>query len=97
MLNAKHSVAATIWGHGGVGKTATVQKICDELGLKTNRRFDYVIFTTAKDRFYNYLTGRIEESNERISSYEELIKSINQIIFKRPKFELDSINFQQQP
>lgn len=97
LLNSKHSVTATIWGHGGVGKTATVQKICNELGLKTNRRFDYVIFTTAKDRFYNYLTGTIEESNERISSYEELIKSINQIIINDPKFELSTIvNFQQQ-
>lgn len=97
LLNAKHSVTATIWGHGGVGKTATVQKICDELGLKTNRRFDYIVFTTAKDRFYNYLTGTIEESNERISSYEELIKAINQIILNDPKFELESIiNFQQQ-
>ncbi len=91
LFNTKHSVTATIWGHGGVGKTATVQKICDELGLNQNRKFDYIVFTTAKDRSYNYLTGKIEELNDRISSFEELIKSINQIIINKAVFEIEYI------
>ncbi len=96
LLKSKHSVTATVWGHGGVGKTATIQKICDELGAGNNRYFDYIIFTTAKDRFYNYLTGNIEELNERINSCEELIKSINQVIVNEPVLNIDNITgFQQ--
>lgn len=34
----KASVCATVWGHGGVGKTATIQSVCDDLanGEKRN-------------------------------------------------------------
>lgn len=96
LLNSKHSVTATIWGHGGVGKTATVQKICDDLSVFQERKYDYIVFTTAKDRSYNYLTGNIEEQNERISTFEELVIAINKVIHNNSKFDIESIiNFQQ--
>jgi len=31
LLANKSSVCATVWGHGGVGKTATVQSLCEDL------------------------------------------------------------------
>lgn len=77
----KSSVCATIWGHGGVGKTATVQSICEDLANDEHKKFDYITFLSAKDRRYNYYTGEIEEITDNISSFEELIKSLNLIIF----------------
>ncbi len=77
----KASVCATIWGHGGVGKTATVQSICEDLANDEYKKFDYITFLSAKDRRYNYYTGEIEEITDNISSLEELIKSLNLIIF----------------
>ncbi|WP_088340072.1 NB-ARC domain-containing protein [Robiginitalea sediminis] len=91
LSKGKHSVTATIWGHGGVGKTATIQKVCEELSKSSYRVFDYIVFTTAKDRFYNYLTGHIEHLDERVNSYEELIKTINLITNNSPDFDPDSV------
>lgn len=75
------SVCATIWGHGGVGKTATVQSVCEDLANDKYKKFDYIIFLSAKDRRYNFYKGEIEEITDNISSLEELVKNLNLIIF----------------
>ena len=75
------SVCATIWGHGGVGKTATVQSVCEDLANEVHKHFDYIIFMSAKDRKYNIFTGNIEQISGSISTYEELICGINTIMF----------------
>ncbi len=80
------SVCATVWGHGGVGKTATIQSLCEDLANDERKFFDYILFFSAKDRRYDYYTGNIEEINDRIATLSDLIKGINKILFN---FESD--------
>lgn len=75
------SVCATVWGHGGVGKTATVQSVCDDLANEVYKHFDYIIFMSAKDRRYNMYTGNIEQISGSITTYEELVSGINSLMF----------------
>lgn len=85
----KASVCATIWGHGGVGKTATIQSLCEDLSYDYKRFFDYILFLSAKDRKYNYYTGAIEIIDDNISTFSELTKSINKILFN---IDIDETN-----
>lgn len=73
-------VTATIWGHGGVGKTACIQRICEDLFNSTEKTFSYIIFVTAKDRIYNPRTGEINNASGNIRSYNEVIQSIVQVL-----------------
>ena len=77
----KSSVCATVWGHGGVGKTATIQSLCEDFANDEKKVFDYIVFLSAKDRRYDYYTGRIEEIGDRISDFSELIKRVNRVLF----------------
>lgn len=98
-LKNSSTTLATIWGHGGVGKTASLQKLCDDLFFqekkiltRENLYFDYIIFLSAKDRKYNYYTGQIEEiKGDRLTTYEDLIKSINELIFNDSNTSSDKI------
>lgn len=81
LIGNKASVCATIWGHGGVGKTATMQSVCEDLANETNRHFDYILFLSAKDRRYNPYKGCIEQISDSLSTFEELISNINSIVF----------------
>lgn len=87
----KASVCATIWGHGGVGKTATIQSACDDLANDDRKKFDYIIFLSAKDRRYNFYTGDIEQVKDSISSFEELIRNINKVLYNIDSIESQSI------
>lgn len=75
------SVCATVWGHGGVGKTATIQSLCEDLANDERKVFDYIVFLSAKDRRYDYYTGKIEEINDRIATFSDLIKGVNKVLF----------------
>ena len=75
------SVCATVWGHGGVGKTATIQSLCEDLANDEKKVFDYIVFLSAKDRRYDYYTGKIEDINDRIVTFADLIKGVNKILF----------------
>jgi hypothetical protein len=77
----KSTVFATLWGHGGVGKTASIQRVCEELLKSDNKVFDYIVFASAKDRQLNYYNGKIEAIDASIDSYESLIRFINSIVF----------------
>lgn len=77
----KASVCATVWGHGGVGKTATIQSLCEDLANDERKVFDYIVFLSAKDRRYDYYTGNIEEIADRIATLSELIKGVNKVLF----------------
>lgn len=95
LLKNRASVCATVWGHGGVGKTATVQSLCEDLSNSDRKIFDYIIFLTAKDRYYNYYRGEIHELNERVDTLENIIKSINLIMFNQATNSRESItNYQ---
>jgi NACHT domain len=76
LKNNRSSVCATIWGHGGVGKTATVQKVCDELYRAAQKSFDYIIFLSAKDRYYDQYTGKVQYVGACIDSFEDIITAI---------------------
>lgn len=82
-------VCATIWGHGGVGKTACIQKICNDLYNNTSRLFSYIVFTTAKDRVYNPRIGAISPSSGNIRLYSEVINSIAKVLFDAEEIELE--------
>jgi len=87
----KASVCATIWGHGGVGKTAMVQNICEDLIKSERKTFDYIIFLSAKDRKYDYYTGLIIDIKENISTFNEVIQTINLILFNKESDSIDEI------
>ncbi|MCP9237936.1 NB-ARC domain-containing protein [Lewinella sp. JB7] len=92
LKKGQDSVSATIWGHGGVGKTATIQSICDDLSSEEECVFDHIVFLSAKDRRYNYLKGKIEQIDDNISSLDEMIGLINKVVFSTDNIELDAIN-----
>jgi len=79
------SVCITLWGHGGNGKTATVQKICEELSLTSSKypAFDFIIFLTAKDRELNKYTGKIDtiKSENRVTTFDSLIEKLNYLLY----------------
>jgi hypothetical protein len=85
------SVFATIWGHGGVGKTASIQRVCEILCNQERKIFDYIIFLSAKDRYYNYYQGKVNPIIDGISTLEDIITRINLIIFNNPIVDLDLI------
>lgn len=82
LKESKASVCATLWGHGGIGKTATIQSVCDILSNKEHKTFDYIVFISAKDRRYNYYKGIIESVNSEISTYSDVIRALNTILFE---------------
>lgn len=77
----KAYVSATFWGHGGVGKTACIQKICYDLFNDGTKHFSYIAFVTAKDRIYNPKTGKIIQESGSIRSYSEVIQCIARVLF----------------
>lgn len=82
--NNTSNVQATLWGHGGVGKTAAVQYVCDSIfhGYVTEKnRFKYVIFTTAKDRKFDPRSGEIIKL-ENLRTYADIIQQIMMLIFE---------------
>lgn len=81
LIKNNASVCATVWGHGGVGKTATIQSLCEDLANNERKVFDYIIFLSAKDRRYDYYSGKIEEIYDRIATFSELIKGINKVLY----------------
>lgn len=78
--NSRSNVQATIWGHGGVGKTACIQNICFKKFDDQYREFSYIIFASAKERRYDPFTGEIIEI-DNLRSYEEIINMIIAVVF----------------
>ena len=87
----KSAVCATIWGHGGVGKTATIQSVCDDLANNARKTFDYIVFLSAKDRRYNFYTGSIEHIDKSTTSFEEVVKNINKVLFNSDSLDTQKI------
>ncbi|MCW3071167.1 MAG: hypothetical protein JWO44_1057 [Bacteroidetes bacterium] len=87
------SVCITLWGHGGNGKTATVQKICEELALSEKKPFEFIIFLTAKDRELNKFTGKIVSINleNRVTTFDEFIKKLNLLIYSEESDNIEKI------
>lgn len=87
------SVCITLWGHGGNGKTATAQKICEELSLNEKRPFEFIIFLSAKDRELNRYTGKITQINNenRVANFEEFIEKLNLLIYSEKSTDATKI------
>lgn len=78
------NVQATLWGHGGVGKTATVQYVCQRIFLGDcgdKCRFKYIVFTTAKDRRFDPQIGKIVKMDNLIT-YGNIIQQIIRLVFR---------------
>jgi len=80
LLKNRASVCATVWGHGGVGKTATVQSLCSDLAGRDKKFFDYIIFVSAKDRYYDYYTGAITVVSDRVDSLDGIVRKVNGVM-----------------
>lgn len=79
----KSTVFSTVWGHGGVGKTASIQRVCEVLLSEERMVFDYIIFVSAKDRKFNYHKGMIEAVSGGVDSYSSAVRYINSIVFSK--------------
>lgn len=86
LIENRSNVQATVWGHGGVGKTACVQSVCMELFNKMKCDFSYIIFVSAKDRKYDTMTGKIKGING-IRTYEEILDNIISVIYDEDSAE----------
>lgn len=82
LLKNRSNVQATIWGHGGVGKTACIQNVCMELFNDLSSKFSYIIFVSAKDRKYDTATGQIC-SIDGIRTYEDILDSVISVVFDK--------------
>jgi hypothetical protein len=87
----KSSVFATLWGHGGIGKTAAIQNACEILVNNERKKFDYIIFISAKDRYYNYYKGVVQEIKGTIKTLDEIVQFINNLIFEDLSNNADNI------
>lgn len=87
----KSMVACTLWGHGGVGKTAVIQSVIEEYEFAKDKVFDYIVFVSAKDRLYNYKNGTIEDIVERIDSFSDILLIINQVLGIENSTDQDTI------
>ncbi|WP_210545301.1 NB-ARC domain-containing protein [Rhodoferax sp. PAMC 29310] len=81
------TVFATLWGHGGVGKTASMQRVCESLLSAEKRIFDYIVFVSAKDRLLNFYTGAIEAIEGSVDSFDQVIAFANRIVFQTETFD----------
>lgn len=88
-----NAVCANMWGHGGVGKTATIQSVVLELVELPEKRFNCIVFLSNKDRFYDIYEDKVQsiDRSERVTTYEELIVGINQVLT-----EADSASFDEE-
>lgn len=85
----RSSVCAILWGSGGIGKTATVQSICEDYANIEFKFFDFIFFLSAKNRRYDYYKGNIEKIDDAISTLEHIIEKINKIVFGDAKKKVD--------
>lgn len=91
LLKNKSNVAATLWGHGGVGKTACIQYVCQKLFCSREMHFSYIVFVTAKDRIYNPVTGKIaKNSSKYVRRYSEIIETIIHTVYPDVEFQVES-------
>lgn len=75
LVNAEpHRNVITVLGAGGVGKTAIVHRLCQDLLLSKDFNFDALIWVSAKEEKLT-VTG-IEPINPTLRSYEDVLTTI---------------------
>lgn len=76
------TVCVTLWGHGGVGKTACIQKLIEEFCSFQEQYFQYIVFVSAKNKKYNTVTGKLEKLDGGIRTFKDIIYEIINTIFE---------------
>jgi len=96
LTDNKAQISANLWGHGGVGKTAIIQKIIDEFLKSEKKQFNYILFLSAKNTLFNTETGKTEniETDNVISNFETLIGSIYSIIIRNTETDINKQELQ---
>ncbi|MEM3094248.1 MAG: NB-ARC domain-containing protein, partial [Nitrososphaera sp.] len=78
----------TISGAGGVGKTALALRIVQKLMQKPQKKFDGVVWLSAKENRLSYVG--IEDIEPTVKSYEELLDTIFEVMgFGNPSDSLE--------
>lgn len=96
LLKNKSNVSATLWGHGGVGKTACIQYVCQQLFCSKEMHFSYIVFVTAKDRIYNPITGKIiQNSSKYVRRYSEIIETVIHTVYPDLVFQFEDGKLQE--
>ena len=80
-IKSKSAAILTLWGHGGVGKTALIQFVCYNYFKQEEKIFSYIIFLTAKDRRFDFVSSRIvKETTPIIKTKKDLIERIIEVL-----------------
>jgi len=80
LLKNRSNVLSTVWGHGGVGKTACIQNICMGLFNLLIKKLSYIVFLSAKDRLLDPKSGKIIEI-ANLRTYNEMLAGIVSVLF----------------
>ncbi len=83
VVNNKSSVAATLWGCGGIGKTACVQELCEQLMNESKAHFSYIVFVSAKNRKFNEAKGEVVEALNNTNTFRAVIATAYETIFEK--------------
>lgn len=81
LINNASNVCVTLWGHGGVGKTACIQNLIEEFCNDITQYFQYIVFVSAKDRQYNTMLGKLEKLDGGIRTFRDIILAISKTLF----------------
>jgi len=99
-LENKSSDLAVVRGMGGIGKTAIVQKLCDDLSKDEECPFSYIIFLTAKKRTFDYKEGVLRDilrdekkQSNYVSSFEDIQRELREIFAVSEEIDSNSFCF----
>lgn len=77
LVDGGHRVV-TISGAGGVGKTALALKVVYELAYKSTKKYDGIVWVSAKENKLSYLG--IEDVEPTIKNYDDLLDTICEVM-----------------
>ncbi len=78
LLEGDRYPVVTIAGAGGVGKTALVQRVIQRILEKPIKKFDGVVWVSAKETKLSYLG--IEDIEPTIKTFEQLLDTISDVL-----------------
>jgi GTPase SAR1 family protein len=78
-----------VFGPGGIGKTALIQQVTQELYVDSSREeklFDNIIWVSAKADYYDYIFGTTEPREQYSRSFDDILTAILQF------YEFDNLD-----
>ena len=76
---SRSSVVCTIWGHGGVGKTACVQHLIKEISKDKESTYEVIAFTSAKNREFDVELGNTSTLSGAICGCDDVVREIMRV------------------